>query len=204
MKENASQKSVGVVVVAAGRGVRAGGDIPKQWRPLAGKTVVHHSLSIFATHPRVREIIVVVHPDDLRSEIWPNDLPTRVVPGGSTRSQSVLAGLRGLSEDTDLVLIHDAARPDLPFAVIERLVTALDDHAGSIPVLPVVDSLAIASEEETMEGSAARETLRRVQTPQAFRYADILAAHRAWEGSTDAGDDAQVLAASSGSAPYQK
>jgi 2-C-methyl-D-erythritol 4-phosphate cytidylyltransferase/2-C-methyl-D-erythritol 2,4-cyclodiphosphate synthase len=97
------------------------------------------------------------------------------------------------------VLIHDAARPDLPFAVIERLLTALNAHPGAIPALPVVDSLVLADDDDLMAGTAQRETLRRVQTPQAFRYADILAAHRAWPGETDAGDDAQVLSARGGS-----
>jgi 2-C-methyl-D-erythritol 4-phosphate cytidylyltransferase/2-C-methyl-D-erythritol 2,4-cyclodiphosphate synthase len=97
------------------------------------------------------------------------------------------------------VLIHDAARPDLPRPVVTRLLAALDDHPGAIPTLPVVDSLAVAGTGNVMTGTAARENLRRVQTPQAFRYPAILAAHRAWERPTDAGDDAQVLAASSGS-----
>jgi 2-C-methyl-D-erythritol 4-phosphate cytidylyltransferase/2-C-methyl-D-erythritol 2,4-cyclodiphosphate synthase len=83
--------------------------------------------------------------------------------------------------------------------VISRLIFALDHHPGAIPVLPVVDSLAVADADGTMTGKADREALRRVQTPQAFRYDAILAAHRTWAGPTDAGDDAQVLMASSGS-----
>ena len=97
------------------------------------------------------------------------------------------------------VLIHDAARPDLPQHVTERLVDMLDVHEGAIPVLPVVDSIALANADGMMSGKAERESLRRVQTPQAFRFDAILAAHRAWQGATDAGDDAQVLMASSGS-----
>jgi 2-C-methyl-D-erythritol 4-phosphate cytidylyltransferase/2-C-methyl-D-erythritol 2,4-cyclodiphosphate synthase len=92
------------------------------------------------------------------------------------------------------VLIHDAARPCLPFGVIERLVAALGNHPAAIPVLPVVDSLCEAQGSE-MGAPAPREALRRVQTPQAFVYSDILAAHRAWAGSTIAGDDAQVAQA---------
>ncbi|MEE4289759.1 MAG: 2-C-methyl-D-erythritol 2,4-cyclodiphosphate synthase, partial [Erythrobacter sp.] len=83
--------------------------------------------------------------------------------------------------------------------VIARLLAALEDHPGAIPTLPVVDSLAVASDTGTMAGKAEREALRRVQTPQAFRFDAILAAHRAWPGAKDAGDDAQVLAASAGS-----
>jgi 2-C-methyl-D-erythritol 4-phosphate cytidylyltransferase/2-C-methyl-D-erythritol 2,4-cyclodiphosphate synthase len=96
------------------------------------------------------------------------------------------------------VLIHDAARPDLPQQVTHRLVDMLDVYEGAIPVLPVVDSLAVASD-GLMTGKAERDALRRVQTPQAFRFDAILAAHRAWDGPTDAGDDAQVLMDSNGS-----
>ncbi|BDW82670.1 bifunctional enzyme IspD/IspF [Erythrobacter sp. Dej080120_24] len=123
----------------------------------------------------------------------------RIVTGGATRQDSVRAGLEALAgHKPELVLIHDAARPDLPMPVIERLIGALDKRAGAIPTLPVVDSLAV-DDGGVMAGKADREVLRRVQTPQAFRFADILAAHRAWQGQTTAGDDAQVLAASGGS-----
>jgi 2-C-methyl-D-erythritol 4-phosphate cytidylyltransferase/2-C-methyl-D-erythritol 2,4-cyclodiphosphate synthase len=125
----------------------------------------------------------------------------RFVHGGATRQESVRAGLEALAGDAPArVLIHDAARPDLPQEVVARLLTALDEHPGAIPVLPVVDSIAVAGAHGTMAGKAEREALRRVQTPQAFRYPAILAAHRAWQGAPDAGDDAQVLMASSGSA----
>ncbi len=103
--------------------------------------------------------------------------------------------LEALEDDApQQVLIHDAARPNLSRAVIERLVTALTRSPGAIPVLPVIDSLTEA-DGDLMGSPALRETLRRVQTPQAFRYSEILAAHRAWTGSTPAGDDAQVARA---------
>ncbi len=119
----------------------------------------------------------------------------RLVSGGATRQESVRAALETLADAAPArVLIHDAARPDLPRAVIERLLAALSDHPGAIPVLPVVDSLALASG-ALMSGSADRAQLRRVQTPQAFRYSEIRAAHAAWPGAADAGDDAQVARA---------
>ena len=96
------------------------------------------------------------------------------------------------------MLIHDAARPIVPLAVTERLLAALTEHTGAIPVLPVVDSLAV-EKDGVMDGSADREVLKRVQTPQAFRYEPILAAHDAWSGAPFAGDDAQVLRAHGGS-----
>ena len=123
----------------------------------------------------------------------------RFVTGGATRQESVAVALDSLAEDApERVLIHDAARPELPLEVIERLLLSLTVHPGAIPTLPVVDSLAIDND-GVMGGSADREVLRRVQTPQAFRYAEIHAAHRAWQGAPMAGDDAQVLAAHGGS-----
>ncbi|MDJ0977756.1 MAG: bifunctional 2-C-methyl-D-erythritol 4-phosphate cytidylyltransferase/2-C-methyl-D-erythritol 2,4-cyclodiphosphate synthase [Erythrobacter sp.] len=188
------------VVVAAGKGLRVGGDTPKQFRNFRAKPVLRHSVQTLIEAGCDPLLIVV--PEGLHDEArdaagGPDGLIT--VNGGATRQGSVRAGLDALAEFApERVLIHDAARPDLPPAVIERLLTALETHPGAIPTLPVVDSLAVASEEDTMTGAAKRETLRRVQTPQAFRYKNIVEAHRAWEGEPDAGDDAQVLAAAGG------
>ena len=119
----------------------------------------------------------------------------RLITGGATRQQSVRLALEALAGSAPArVLIHDAARPVLPLAVIERLVAALDAQPGAIPVLPVVDSLT-AAEGALMGAPAQREALRRVQTPQAFRFAEILAAHRNWTEAAAAGDDAQVARA---------
>ncbi|NQX95515.1 MAG: bifunctional 2-C-methyl-D-erythritol 4-phosphate cytidylyltransferase/2-C-methyl-D-erythritol 2,4-cyclodiphosphate synthase [Erythrobacter sp.] len=180
---------------------RVGCDTPKQFRQFKGKPVLEHSVA--ALLEAGCDPVVIVAPEGLHAEALeaaghPEDAIT--VDGAATRQGSVSAGLEALADaGPQRVLIHDAARPDLPFEVIERLLAALEDHAGAIPTLPVVDSLAVASEQGTMSGKADREALRRVQTPQAFRYADILAAHRAWEGDRNAGDDAQVLSASNGS-----
>lgn len=123
-----------------------------------------------------------------------------LIRGGATRQESVFNGLEALAGSAPQnVLIHDAARPHLMPAVIDRLLAALHHHPGAIPVLPVVDSLAVDDGAGVMAAKAARESLRRVQTPQAFRYGDILAAHRSWAGGKDAGDDAQVLTVSGGS-----
>ncbi len=120
----------------------------------------------------------------------------QAVVGGATRQQSVAHGLAAL-ENAERVLIHDAARPDVPLAVIKRLIDALDAYQGAIPVLEVVDSLVIAGNGR-MAGTAKREELRRVQTPQAFRYDAIATAHNEWTGEKTAGDDAQVLRAAVG------
>lgn len=201
MAEGTPLPPFAAIVVAAGKGLRVGGDIPKQIRMLGGKPVLCWSIDTLAL-AGADVIVTVVSPDteaDARAALAGVD-GVRFVHGGATRQESVRAGLETLTgEGPARVLIHDAARPDLPRDVIARLLYALEDHPGAIPVLPVVDSIAVAGEDDTMTGKAEREALRRVQTPQAFRFDAILAAHRAWEGPADAGDDAQVLMASNGS-----
>ncbi len=188
------------VIVAAGKGLRVGGDTPKQFRQFRGKPVLEHSAQALlgaGCNP-----LVIVAPAGLHAETRAaagNPADAITVSGAETRQGSVRSGLEALVDHApSFVLIHDAARPDLPRKVIEDLLGALGDHPGAIPTLPVVDSLAVASSDNTMAGKADRESLRRVQTPQAFRFADILTAHRAWHGAPDAGDDAQVLAAHGG------
>jgi 2-C-methyl-D-erythritol 4-phosphate cytidylyltransferase/2-C-methyl-D-erythritol 2,4-cyclodiphosphate synthase len=188
--------SFAAVIVAAGRGLRAGQDLPKQFANWRGKPLLRHSAEALANAGAAP--IVVAIPDGAEA-IAQRALAgidgIVLVTGGATRQQSVRAALEALEADAPThVLIHDAARPGLSQAVITRLLAALESFPGAIPVLPVVDSLALA-EGERMAGSAPREELRRVQTPQAFRFGEILASHRAWPGEPDAGDDAQVAQA---------
>jgi 2-C-methyl-D-erythritol 4-phosphate cytidylyltransferase/2-C-methyl-D-erythritol 2,4-cyclodiphosphate synthase len=188
------------IVVAAGKGLRVGGDFPKQFRHWRGKPLVRHSVEALL-EAGAAPLVVVIGADagDEAAAALAGLEGLRFVTGGASRQDSVRAGLEALAADPPArVLVHDAARPDLPRAVIARLLDALENHPGAIPVLPVVDSLAVAGDEGAMAGKAERESLRRVQTPQAFRFAELLAAHRAWSGASDAGDDAQVLAASEG------
>lgn len=202
MAEGTPLPPFAAIVVAAGKGLRVGGDIPKQFRVLRGKPIIRWSIDALA-QAGADVIVTVVSPEtegDARAALAGVE-GVRFVHGGATRQKSVRNGLEALAEAApERVLIHDAARPDLPREVIARLLAALDAHAGAIPVLPVVDSLAVAGTSGVMTGKAERERLRRVQTPQAFRYPAILAAHRGWAGTADAGDDAQVLMASGGSA----
>ncbi len=190
----------GAIVVAAGKGLRVGGDTPKQFRDWRGKPLIRHSVEALLDHGAIEVVIAIPGGAEEAAEAALAGLDLyRLVIGGETRQDSVRKALEAMDDGSyTRVLIHDAARPDLPQQVTHRLLDMLDVYEGAIPVLPVVDSLAVASD-GLMTGKAEREMLRRVQTPQAFRYADILAAHRAWAGPTDAGDDAQVLAASSGS-----
>ncbi|WP_298466527.1 bifunctional 2-C-methyl-D-erythritol 4-phosphate cytidylyltransferase/2-C-methyl-D-erythritol 2,4-cyclodiphosphate synthase [uncultured Erythrobacter sp.] len=186
------------IIVAAGKGLRVGGHTPKQFRSYKGKPVLRHSVETLLSIGASPVVVVIGEDGQSAAEDALGRLPEiQFVTGGATRQDSVRSGLEALEESAPRrVLIHDAARPDLPREVIERLLAALTDHPGAIPTLPVVDSLAVSGESGTMTGAADRESLRRVQTPQVFRYGDILTAHRAWQGETDAGDDAQVLAAS--------
>ena len=196
MADSPSPCRTAAVIVAAGQGLRAGQPLPKQFALWRGKPVVRHSAEALAASG-ITPIVVAIPAgaEEIATAALAGIAGIRLVTGGATRQQSVRLALEGLEQVVpDMVLIHDAARPLLPGAVIERLLAALDTAPGAIPVLPVVDSLT-AADGAMMGAPARREDLRRVQTPQAFRYTDILAAHRAWSGAADAGDDAQVARA---------
>lgn len=187
------------VIVAAGKGLRAGQAVPKQFAPYRGSTVLRHAVeSLRAAGVKRVAVAIPEGADALAAQCLAGLEGVALLTGGATRQESVARALETLAEhDPGMVLIHDAARPDCPAEVVSRLVDALGEHPGAIPVLPVVDSMVVA-DGNLMASDARRETLRRVQTPQAFRYADILAAHRGWQGDAAAGDDAQVLRAAGG------
>ncbi len=184
------------VIVAAGQGLRAGQPLPKQFALWRGKPVVRHSAEAMAAAGIALIIVAIPQGAEHVAETALLGVTgVRLITGGATRQDSVRLALEALVADApDRVLIHDAARPLLPLAVLDRLSLALDLSDAAIPVLPVVDSLA-HTQGNIMGAPAPREQLRRVQTPQAFRYAAILAAHRAWTGAASAGDDAQVVQA---------
>ncbi|MCA3452421.1 MAG: bifunctional 2-C-methyl-D-erythritol 4-phosphate cytidylyltransferase/2-C-methyl-D-erythritol 2,4-cyclodiphosphate synthase [Rhodobacter sp.] len=180
--------TVAAIIVAAGRGTRAGGAVPKQWQPLAGKPVVAHSILAFggiADH-----VILVVHPDD-RAFAAPLGVP--LVAGGATRDASVRNALEYLSgSGVTRVLIHDGARPLVSRALIARLVAALDRSVAAAPAVPVTDALW-RGRDLHVTGTQDRTGLWRAQTPQAFHFDAILAAHRAHPGG--AADDVEVARA---------
>lgn len=190
--------SFAAVVVAAGQGSRAGQPVPKQFAAWRGKPVVRHSVeTLLAAGADPVFVAIPAGAEELAGGALA-DLPVRFVSGGETRRQSVAHALEALAADPpESVLIHDAARPDLPAAVIERLLAALDGAPGAIPVLPMVDSL-VTAQDDRLGGALDRGSVRRVQTPQAFRFAAILTAHRDWPSATEASDDAQVLHAAGG------
>lgn len=184
--------STAAVIVAAGQGLRAGQPLPKQFAPWRGRPVLRHSAQALA-NAGIAPIVVAIPAgaDTIASAALAGIPGIVLVTGGTSRQQSVRHALEALAAANPArVLIHDAARPVIPAAVLARLLAALDEYPGAIPVLPVVDSLTY-----TDGTPAPREALRRVQTPQAFAYPAILAAHRGWSGTADAGDDAQVARA---------
>lgn len=183
--------TVAALIVAAGKGVRAGGAIPKQFAPLAGKPLIAHSHAALAAHPTVAQVLVLIAEGQQAALAQAlGDVP--FVLGGEERRDSVRAGLEALaSQGVTRVLIHDAARPFLSVSVIDVLLAALDQAPGAVPVLPVADTLALG--DETLDDNVPRAGLNRIQTPQAFHLDAILAAHHAWPDEEEATDDAQML-----------
>jgi 2-C-methyl-D-erythritol 4-phosphate cytidylyltransferase/2-C-methyl-D-erythritol 2,4-cyclodiphosphate synthase len=182
--------NVVALVVAAGRGERLGSAVPKQYRPLAGISVLARAVDALRDHAGIDTVHVVI--GEGQEAAYCKALGDRILPapiiGGATRQQSVANGLAAMT-NAARVLIHDAARPFLPGAVIDRLLAALDTSDAAVPVLPVNDSLVRANGE-----TVQRESVVRVQTPQAFHYAAIRDAHAAWAGG-EATDDAQIARA---------
>ncbi|MGI9403381.1 MAG: bifunctional 2-C-methyl-D-erythritol 4-phosphate cytidylyltransferase/2-C-methyl-D-erythritol 2,4-cyclodiphosphate synthase [Hyphomicrobium sp.] len=173
------------VIVAAGRGERAGsaGDIPKQYRPLAGMPVLAHSLRALSCSPQIGAIEVVIQPNDRRlydAAVAPfGDRIEAPVAGGASRQESVRLGLEALSSSKpDCVLIHDAARPFLNPEIVAGLLTALESTPGAIAAQPLSDTLKRSAAEGTITETIDRANLWRAQTPQAFHFAAIFDAHR--------------------------
>lgn len=178
---------IAAVIVAAGRGLRAGGDIPKQWQPLGNQRVIDHTLAKFVNHPSIERVIVVLHPDDI-DRLTTSDIEK--VSGGSTRQTSVLNGLMHLAENPpDLVLIHDVARATVPKHVIDNVIEALKNHKAAAPALAVTDALWSGAD-GVVTASRTRDGLYRAQTPQGFNFNEILQAHE--NASKGALDDVQV------------
>jgi 2-C-methyl-D-erythritol 4-phosphate cytidylyltransferase/2-C-methyl-D-erythritol 2,4-cyclodiphosphate synthase len=189
--------TIAALIVAAGRGTRAGPGGPKQYRQLGGMPVLRRTLAAFAGHPAIDLIQVVVHPDDENAyEAASRGLP-KLLPacfGGETRQSSVAIGLECLAaSEPAQVLIHDGARPLVSAALISRIVTALDAHRGALAARPLADTLRRAHDGIAGE-TVPRDGLWRAQTPQGFHFKDILEAHRQAKGS-DYTDDVAVAAA---------
>lgn len=185
------------IIVAAGRGLRAGSGGPKQYRLIGGRTVLARAMEPFCTHPDVSMVQPVRNPDD--ADIFDGAVAGLAyrppVDGGATRQASVRAGLEALaSEAPDIVLIHDAARAFVTAGVIARAIDAAQATGAAIPVVPVTDTVKLVDAAGHIEATPDRARLRIAQTPQAFRFATILEAHRraAREGRDDFTDDAAI------------
>lgn len=184
--------TIAAIIVAAGKGIRAGGTVPKQFATLCGKPMLAHSVTALTSHPMITQTIIVIGQaqHDYAHALQLENVS--FVEGGTERRDSVRAGLEALEgQGVTRVLIHDAARPFIPASVIDALLAALDHAPGAVPALPVADTLAKGT--ETLGNNVPRAGLNRIQTPQAFHFDAILAAHRAWPAGEEATDDAQML-----------
>ncbi len=182
------------IVVAAGSGLRAGSELPKQYVRLAGPTILARSINIFLDHPEVSDCIAVIandHRDHFRQLVEPElRRPVSTVSGGATRMESVISGLRAVTENPPShVLIHDGARPLASAELVSRVIEALHDGDASVPVLPVHDSLWRHGD-GYLADPVPRSNKCRAQTPQGFDYARLVDAHEGFDGHAD--DDAAI------------
>ena len=188
---------VAAVVVAAGRGARAGGDLPKQFRRIGGQSMLARTLSMLVEHGEVGVVQPVIHPDDL---VLFQDVAAGIdvlppVFGGATRQASVRAGLEALvPRKPDIVLIHDAARPFASSDLVSRAIDATAQSGAAIPALPVTDTVKSVDASGNVDNTLDRSALRLIQTPQGFGFSALLAAHRnaAGAGRDDFTDDAAL------------
>jgi 2-C-methyl-D-erythritol 4-phosphate cytidylyltransferase / 2-C-methyl-D-erythritol 2,4-cyclodiphosphate synthase len=189
---------VAAVIVAGGRGYRAGGDRPKQYRAVGGQPIIRPSLVAFLDHPQVEAVQPVIHADDadaFRAATEGLGKFQQPVPGGATRQASVRAGLQALrAVAPEIVLIHDAARPFLTNELISRAIAAARDHGAAVPAVAVTDTVKRVDEKDVVTETLDRSRLRSVQTPQAFTYDLIVALHEraAAAGRDDFSDDAAL------------
>ncbi len=178
------------LIVAAGRGTRAGPGAPKQWRALAGRRVADWTVAAFTAHPGIDTVLAVTHPEDAAEAAT---LGIETVHGGATRADSVRAGLEALEgRGITHVLIHDVARAGITPEIISDILAALETSPGAAPAIPVTDALWRGTDGK-VTGTEDRTALYRAQTPQGFAFDAILAAHRAHPGN--AADDVEVARA---------
>jgi 2-C-methyl-D-erythritol 4-phosphate cytidylyltransferase/2-C-methyl-D-erythritol 2,4-cyclodiphosphate synthase len=199
MPDTEYQRRIAALIVAAGRGVRAERPGPKQYEPLAGKTVLTRTVEAFTGHPLIDAVLVVINRDDealYRQAVDDHEKLLPPVFGGETRQVSVLAGLEQLAQTQpvpDQVLIHDGARPFVSSDLITAVCSAIGLDAGAVPVLAVSETVKRTDAEQVIE-TIPRSGLHLAQTPQGFSFTAILDAHRAAAGQSDLTDDEAVAA----------
>ncbi|HYW62368.1 MAG TPA: bifunctional 2-C-methyl-D-erythritol 4-phosphate cytidylyltransferase/2-C-methyl-D-erythritol 2,4-cyclodiphosphate synthase [Bradyrhizobium sp.] len=190
-------KRTAAIIVAAGRGLRAGSGGPKQYRTIGGQPVIARAMEPFCRHPQIFAVQPVLNPDDaaMFAEAAGALRYQAPVGGGATRQASVRAGLEALAaQSPDTVLIHDAARPFVTAAVISRAIEAAELTGAAVPAIAVADTIKLVDDGGHVEATPERARLRIAQTPQAFRFEAILEAHRSAErtGRDDFTDDAAL------------
>jgi len=184
--------TVTALIVAAGSGSRMGGDLPKQYRPIAGKAVLAHAVDALTSHAAIDAVRVVIgagQESQALEALGGRDVGELII-GGIERADSVRAGLQSI--DADVILVHDAARPFCPPQVIDRLLAALNQADGAVPVLPVSDTLARTN--GVLGETVDRSGMVRIQTPQAFRYGGLVDAYSQWNGPSPT-DESTVMRA---------
>lgn len=196
----AAHSGIWAVIPAAGRGARFGGEIPKQYLEIGGRPLIAHALDALLAHPAIDGAVVALAADDA---LWPgwtslHGKPVLRCQGGGERADSVLAALRAIPQHIDgerLVLVHDAARPNLRAEDIGRLIEAAAQHAdGALLAAPVRDTLKRADDRACVESTEPREGLWRALTPQAFRRGALIAAlESARAGGVIVTDDAMAM-----------
>ena len=198
-KQAVADDKVGVVIVAAGRGARAGqADGPKQYQSIGGSAVIARTLDMFLSHPRTGQVVVAIHADD--HELFDRVAGAKadrvtIVIGGESRQASVRLGLLALRDHAPgRVLVHDAVRPFVDAGLIDRTIEAIGERQGALPALPVADTLKRESAAGMIEETVSRNGLHAAQTPQGFPFWPILAAHEKAHhlGKTDFTDDAAI------------
>jgi 2-C-methyl-D-erythritol 4-phosphate cytidylyltransferase len=197
-------RDVGVIVVAAGRSTRLGGNTPKQYQLLAGVPVLLRALRPFTSHPDVCQVVVVLPSADVLSP--PSFLADLIgpglslVPGGAERRESVAAGLAALPADSSVVLVHDGARPFADRAVIDNVIRLARSGVAAVAAVPLSDTIKESAVDDPtrVERTIPRERLWRAQTPQGFPRALLTRAHAAARDGWPATDDAALVEASGG------
>jgi 2-C-methyl-D-erythritol 4-phosphate cytidylyltransferase len=187
--------TVAALLLGAGAGLRLGASVPKAFCEVAGRTLLAYSYQRFASHPLVRDVIVIVPASmvDQSRSLLPD---ANVVAGGVTRLDSVRVGLAALADDVDTVLAHDVARAFVPAAVIDRVIGALVDGVDAVvPAIAMIDTVKRVGADDRVIATLDRSQLRAVQTPQAFRRAALVAAHA---DAPEATDDASLIEAAGG------
>ncbi|CAM5391035.1 2-C-methyl-D-erythritol 4-phosphate cytidylyltransferase/2-C-methyl-D-erythritol 2,4-cyclodiphosphate synthase [Aquamicrobium terrae] len=194
-----ADRDIAVVIVAAGRGERAGrGDGPKQYRQIGGRSILSRTLEPFLAHPRIANVVVAIHADDaalFRQAAGADTSRVMAVTGGPTRQASVRLGLLALQDSHPAsVLIHDAVRPFVDAALIDRVIAAIDERSGALAALPVTDTLKREGADRTIDATVPRAGLHAAQTPQGFPFGPILDAHEQAHraGRDDFTDDAAI------------